>query len=727
VRPGRRCGRSSAPGARSCRIGTGSGINRRVGSTLATRPADRPTDGAATAPVAQATGSALGHRPGLDGLRGLAVAAVLAYHGGFSWAKGGFLGVSTFFTLSGFLITTLALDERRRSGGVDLRAFWRRRVRRLLPASLAAIALALVVAAAVGDHTQRTNMPGDVIGALADVANWRFLLADQSYGDLFANPSPLLHFWSLAIEEQFYMVFPLLLAGVWAIGRRAAPVGRRGDATRADHRNLAIVLGSMAVASLGTTLFAGWDHEHVYMGTITRAFEVLAGCLLAVAVHRLCARGWLDRQGGAQRGLAAGGAITLALAVASWALIAQTDDVLYRGGLAVYALASTVTVLAACLARGPLRRALGVRPLRHLGQISYGVYLYHWPIFLWLRQGTDLGPWPRFVIGVVLAVALAEVSARLLEMPIRSSGRLLGRRAWVLVPPALASLVAVALVVRSEEPAPVIDFAAAEASLAAPAAAPASSPDPVVTLPDAPPSARVAFFGDSTALMTGDGFADWLAASGRGQVVPGDPVMGCSLVGGETLRVGSTVSPVPPACADWPTEWAQAIAAGQPTTAVVQLGAWDIQDRRIGDDPTWRAPGDPVFDDLLRARLLEAVDVLSSDGATVVWLESPTAASGRGQRRADAAYDEIAPRIQRINELVRELPARRPGVVRVVDLAGWFEGTGEGYELRPDGMHFSRQTAAAVADRFLGAAILGPDWWNRPEPAPTDLIATTGW
>jgi len=191
-------------------------------------------------------------------------------------------------------------------------------------------------------------------------------------------------------------------------------------------------------------------------------------------------------------------------------------------------------------------------------------------------------------------------------------------------------------------------------------------------------------------------------------------------MGGDALRLGSVVGPGPDGCTDWATSWPRLIAESQPTTVVVQIGAWDVQERRIGGDPTWRAPGDPVFDDEMRARLLQAVDLLSAGGATVVWLQSPTPTEGREGRSSDPAYDAVAPKIQRINELVAELPAQRPDTVRVIDLSSWFESTGEQDRLRPDGMHFSEATSREVADRFLGEAVLGPDWWNQPGPAPTD-------
>jgi peptidoglycan/LPS O-acetylase OafA/YrhL len=180
----------------------------------------------------------LPHHAGLDGIRGLAVVAVLAYHGGFGWARGGYIGVSVFFTLSGFLITTLLLAEHRRDGRVGLRAFWGRRFRRLLPAAVVALVGVCLFSLTVATPGQRRGIHADVLAALAYVANWRFVFKDVSYGDLFDEPSPVLHFWSLAIEEQFYVFFPLLVVAVLAVGR-----GRRSVLAG----GLALLAGSVPV------------------------------------------------------------------------------------------------------------------------------------------------------------------------------------------------------------------------------------------------------------------------------------------------------------------------------------------------------------------------------------------------------------------------------------------------------------------------------------------------
>jgi peptidoglycan/LPS O-acetylase OafA/YrhL len=155
---------------------------------------------------APARTSRLNHLPALDGIRGVAVAAVLLFHAGFSWAKGGYLGVSIFFTLSGFLITSLLVREWGSDHRIDLRAFWARRFRRLMPAALVTLAGVCVLAWALGSHEQLHTLRLDVWAAVAYVANWRFLYAGRSYADLFAAPSPVQHFWSLAVEEQFYFL-----------------------------------------------------------------------------------------------------------------------------------------------------------------------------------------------------------------------------------------------------------------------------------------------------------------------------------------------------------------------------------------------------------------------------------------------------------------------------------------------------------------------------------------
>ncbi|MEA3018480.1 MAG: hypothetical protein QOI47_4, partial [Actinomycetota bacterium] len=386
------------------------------------------------------------HQPALDGLRGLAVAGVVAFHAGFGWARGGFLGVSTFFTLSGFLITSLLVTERNRSGRIDLPAFWSRRARRLLPASLATLFAVSVLAGSLATPEQLHGLRLDVLAALGYSANWRFILSGQSYGSLFAAPSPILHFWSLAIEEQLYVVFPLLV--VFVARRWLAPVLG------------ALVAGSVA---LGFVLYhPGGSTSAAYYGTGVRAGELLVGALLAllVASRRDPARPFGTTAAGV------GGVTALAVLFVAWSTMRQDATVLYRGGFVVHALVTSV-VIAACLVPGPVRSALSLAPLRALGRISYGVYLYHWPVFVWLtpeRAHVDGGALVLAQLGVTLAIAVA--SYRFLEQPIRRGRRVGDRRPLVAIPIAVLLVAGVATASTVHPPAaPAFDLSAAAAPM----------------------------------------------------------------------------------------------------------------------------------------------------------------------------------------------------------------------------------------------------------------------
>lgn len=320
--------------------------------------------------------------------------AVLCFHADLGWAAGGFLGVSIFFTLSGFLITNLLLAEHERSGTIALRAFYERRVRRLVPAALVVVGL-VVAAGAWWASSQRDHLPGDVITSLLDVANWRFATASRSYFDLFTSmPSPLAHFWSLAIEEQCYLVLPVVAA--WALRR-----GRRWF--------LAVLL-VLAVGSLVATL-ATTDRNLVYNGTHTRAGELLVGAIAAVLVSR-------RRPSSLAHALLAwGGVASLLLLLASATL---RTGVLYRGGLFVVAIAAACTVVGLTGSHAPVRW-LRWRWLVAVGRVSYGVYLFHWPVYLLLNEHRlAIGAYPLLAVRLVVTAGLALCSYRLIEQPIRS-------------------------------------------------------------------------------------------------------------------------------------------------------------------------------------------------------------------------------------------------------------------------------------------------------------------
>ncbi|MGD0765697.1 MAG: acyltransferase, partial [Dehalococcoidia bacterium] len=216
------------------------------------------------------------YRPGLDGIRALAVAAVLAYHADFPWARGGFLGVDAFFVLSGYLITTILLTEWNARGGIGLLAFWTRRARRLLPALYLMLIGVAIYAVFMASPLELDKIRGDALATIAYVANWRPIFTGASYFDRFSIPSPLNHTWSLAIEEQYYLIWPLLLLFLLRV-RRLTP-----------NALLAVTL-AMAAASailMGALFQPGHDPSLVYYGTDTRAQSLLVGAALAMLLLR---------------------------------------------------------------------------------------------------------------------------------------------------------------------------------------------------------------------------------------------------------------------------------------------------------------------------------------------------------------------------------------------------------------------------------------------------------
>ncbi|MGN6242756.1 MAG: acyltransferase family protein [Motilibacteraceae bacterium] len=362
---------------------------------------------------------------GLDGLRALAVAAVLAYHADPDRLPGGFLGVDVFFVVSGFLITTLLLGEHARSGRVDLPAFWLRRARRLLPA-LWAVLFVTTASLLVAWPQEVARVRADVLASLGYVTNWELLARHQSYFDAAGRPSAVQHLWSLAVEEQFYLLWPPVLVGLLALGRRR-DVSRPGAGLR--RVGLVAAAGALASTALMAVLAAradvpyGSDGSREYFGTDTHAMGLMAGAALA-AVR--C--GWRPRVTGTRAraaGWAAdvlGGATLLALGVVAWR-VGEVSPGLYRhGGFLAVSLLAAAVVAAAARAGSRLGALLDRQPLRWVGQRSYGLYLWHWPVFVLTRPELDVpwGPGRTVVLRLAVTLALTEACYRWVERPVRA-------------------------------------------------------------------------------------------------------------------------------------------------------------------------------------------------------------------------------------------------------------------------------------------------------------------
>ncbi len=367
------------------------------------------------------------YRPSLDGLRSVAVYLVLLFHTGLAAVGGGFVGVDLFFVLSGFLVTSVILSEVDSTGRLGLGAFYARRVRRLLPAAVVVVVATALVFVLVGSTVRRLPMVGDARSALLYYANWHFLGQSSDYFATDVDKSPFLHFWSLSIEEQFYLVFPLLLVLVvrWAGARR--------------HRALVALVSTLLVLSVAAQLYwAQVDVNHAYYGTDARLYQLLAGALVALLVraggHRLTGRG---------PGIVAL-AGTLGLLVVASGLVAWSPSV--RGLVATVAAASVIVGLMGA-ERGVVAGVLSRRLPVFLGKISYGTYLWHWPVIVVLGELLVLDPVTLAALTVPIATGMAALSYEVLEMPIRLSA-LLRRFRWsVLVVGVGASAVVAATLV----------------------------------------------------------------------------------------------------------------------------------------------------------------------------------------------------------------------------------------------------------------------------------------
>ena len=671
--------------------------------------------------------------PALDGLRAIGIVLVLFFHGGFGWAGGGFFGVDVFFVLSGFLITGLLVSEFGRSAHIGLKRFWGHRVRRLVPALLALLVGVALYGAFFAPPDTLGQLRSDAVATLFYGNNWHQV---SSVGGYFANlntPRPLIHTWSLSIEEQFYLIWPLVVLGVlrW---------------TRSLRVLLTLsVVGAVASALEMAYLFHGGSGaSRAYYGTDTRAQALLVGAALAVILANPLVRRnpttdqvpptaslirsfRLSRPGR----LAMAGLGAIGLVVVGWLSVIDngTTRWIYDGGFALVALATAAVIASVALVPdSPWARALSLRPVRYIGAISYGLYLWHWPIFVLLDNArTGLVGWPLFGLRVGVAVAVASISFHFLEMPIRR-GILRGWRGWAATPLAVGGT-AVLLVATTSGAVPALGSQNAGNTVSS------GPPSVRISTEAGVPAVAAGTGGAIRALLLGDSEASFLGFGlGPGSAAynvnyEGDGVFGCGLLTNTTLFHGTVVPGTVGArggqqavsCATQLQRWKADLDTFHPDVVMLAEGEYEVRDRLV--DGKWTHIGQPGFDAAELSAIRSAVADLRSTGATVVLLTAVYYHQLEQTSGAGWPEDDLH-RVDRFNAMLHQVAAESGGGVVVEDLNAHLDPGGKYAQYIgkvnvrfADGIHVDPAGASLIAPWLLkNLAALGAA--NRSAAAP---------
>lgn len=661
----------------------------------------------------------LGYQPALDGLRGLAVLAVLAYHGGVRAAGGGFLGVDVFFVLSGYLITALLVQEWRRNGRIDLRAFWVRRVKRLMPALVVLLVAMVGWLFVVAEPAQRGGLGSDMVATFGYVANWRFVVSGQSYFAQFADPTPLRHTWSLAVEEQWYLVWPLL---VW--------VGLRVTRGRLGRMALLAASGAVASAVWAAVLWGNGDLSRIYYGTDTRAQELLMGAGLALLSAKIAPTPRFRRLFDAM------GCLSLVGLVAAMVLVHDSTPWLYQGGLlGVSVVVALVIVAGVQPGRGVVKATLSWLPFRALGKISYGLYLWHWPVNILLTSElTGLDSWALWAVRLEASLMLALASYFVIEQPVLRMARLPRPRVrrvthWSfgvlragVASGAMAVVAALVVVVRTPAgPANTPGGLPSEAAIGSTlstvlvgsqmqSSSSSASVRPPITVPASEATTgrgnqgfaneqlKVLVAGDSVAFTLGFGFSPQTVDPNLSIGVTA--ILGCGVVPGQPYVDGHPHPLSFAQCDGWEQTWRQGMDDSRPDVVVTLLGAWEVLDREVGGRVL--QVGTPEYAAYLEAQLTKAFDIVTANGTPMVLLTAPCYRETEARLGGPDSDRNDPFRGEWFNTIALGVARRYGSLVKPIDFGEYLCPGGEpreqinGVTMRYDGVHFTAEGGAEV-------------------------------
>jgi peptidoglycan/LPS O-acetylase OafA/YrhL len=645
-------------------------------------------------------GSNLSYIPALDGIRGLAIIVIMGYHAGVFFTSGGFYSLDAFFTLSGFLITSLLIAEWHQTATIRLRLFWARRARRLLPALLVMVLVVTLYCAFFVPSGTYPHIRSDGIAALFYFANWHFIAAGSNYFAQTAPASPLTHTWSLAVEEQFYLVWPLIFLGVVKLWRSKLAL------------LLLCIAGALASAIEMACLYSSRDVNRLYYGTDTRAQSLLIGSGLAVALSM-----WADRRerSGGDSAWAvrtpSGRAFLLVLGLAGvtgsvvlWTKLSFNDSAAYRGGFLLAALATSAILLSVvCSQQSLLARAFSFPPLRYIGKISYGLYLWYYPMYIYVDNArTGLTGYPLFFVRGAATLTVAVVSFYVLELPIRKRTILRGWKG-VLAPPVAIGAVVIALFTTTATP--------ALATTSIPVLATRGTLAPVTRAQGAvetKPPIKVLWVGDSTAFTLAIGMS--LHQDSYGIASYDGAIVGCGVTNGSEFQLKGVDAPMATACQDgpadklWPHLWLTDIALYKPNVVIILAGRWEVVNRTY--DGRWTNIEDPSYAAYVKQQLEYAVQLAGSGGAHVILMTAPCYDTGE-QPNGDPWPEDSQTRLSIYNQLVRQVVAtsENTSLINFNAMAcpgGHFEESIDGKQVRDaDGIHFT----------FGGGNVFAPQIW----------------
>ncbi len=605
---------------------------------------------------------------------------VFAFHLGVPGFRAGFLGVDLFFVLSGFLITGLLLKEMERSGRIALPSFWARRVRRLMPALVVLLLVVAVVTALTATFSERTSLRGDLLATTTYVANWRFI-DTSSYFVNTGVASPLQHTWSLAIEEQFYLIWPLLL------GMLIVFVKRPG-------RTVVVpaLIGAAASAALLAILWAPDAVDRAYMGTDARIFEPLIGALGAVVVASPRGRAFLKRVG---TPLVVIGAIGL---VACLVVIRPATAVYYYGGAVAVSVFALMMVAPLWVEKGGhMGRAFSWKPLAWLGAVSYGVYLWHWPVIQWLGVPTAHGASAvaRGAIAVVLTLGIAALSYYLIEQPILTGRRVGSHRAGLRT---VRPVVVLACV-------PVVMMLVAAASVEATNVPPPKAGQVVVML-----------VGDSVPLHLESTFEQ--EAAGRGWRVVSAAQGACPVSGENPTGADGITLHEAQQCPHVVVPNQNALIGTWKPTLILWWDRWSVSDYLTAKGQQITS-GTPEFWRLRAATLKATVDRLTAHGARVVFVATEPPGVGITSRCERICprwpqfmIDHYADITTRWNGMMQAYAKQHPDQASFISVTDTMcradvspcDDTIEGVPARPDGIHYEgpaqKIVVGTIADRL---------------------------